>query len=404
MRDDEPDKPQVVVCQRGARHRYAIPRLLQEAGMLAALYTDSSAYSYVGRLAQGLNRWGMGGESLRALAARIPSGVPRDKVYSSDSHFFSALFRGQFLKGNSLDYRRWGLHGTSVIYSMYGEDVEFLEWAKEQNAKIIIDVFVHPETNRIVADERLRLFGEERSSIIDLENAHSLRIFNLADLLVCPSEWVAEGVRNFMPACEQKIRVVPYGSSVKSHSSTNNPVVGSILFAGREPLRKGLHYLADAARILRLDGMQVDVRVAGVKSEEIGWIKNQDQLNCLGPVPMEQMQAEYNRADVFVLSSLSEGQAGVLLEAMACGCPVVSSRESGVDYEPGCGVTVPARDAEALASALKKIILDRSYRDQLAKGALRQAEQFSMENWKQRLVEMVGNLCCLDEIAIGKEN
>ena len=179
----------VLVCQRGARHRYAIPRLLEEAGMLGALYTDSCAYSRLGRIAGGLSRLGLRNPSVRALASRIPKGVPRDKIFSSDREL------GRFLskRGLGSDYERWGLQGACAVYSTYGDDIDFLGWAKVQGVKIIVDVFVHPETNRIVSEEESCIHGNANTAMITNEDSHSKHVFELADLLLCPSEWVAGG-------------------------------------------------------------------------------------------------------------------------------------------------------------------------------------------------------------------
>ncbi|MBW1660278.1 MAG: glycosyltransferase family 4 protein [Deltaproteobacteria bacterium] len=382
-------KRRVLVCQRGARHRFVVPRLLHESGLLYALYTDSCQLSPLGRLAVRLVGAGMKHPLPAALASRNPVGIPEDRVFCSD-----ALVMPRFLGGRrSLGaiYKNWGLGQASIIYSMYGEEAEFLEWAKGEGARIIVDVFVHPKTNRIVANEERLILGKAERPSAE-EDAHSRRVFELADILLCPSEWVAEGVGEFLPGAESKIRVSPYGSSVAPNPTVNNPVPGRILFAGREPLRKGLHHLAEAAGILRQGGMELDVRVAGVDAADIDWIEHGDQLNCLGSVPMEQMKREYEQADVFVLPSLSEGQAGVLLEAMASGCPVVATRESGVDFQPGCGVSVPVGDVEALAEAIKSIVTDREKRTQLAEGALRQSVMFSMDEWKKRLVHVIEEL------------
>lgn len=380
----------VLVVQHGARHRYAIPRLLEEAGMLTALYTDSCVRSPVGRLASRLSSLTSKTSRMQALASRNPLGIPQHKVFSSDRPLYSSLSRGLISPHLSSVYKRWGLRGANVVYSMSGEDADFLEWAKGQGAKIIVDVFIHPGSNRIVADEERHLLGTSDDSLVMAVEAHFNRVFGLADILLCPSEWVADGVRTFSPEHTHKIRIVSYGSTVGVVEEINSPTVGRILFAGREPLRKGLHYLAKATRLLRQNGLAIDVRVAGVAPDEISWMEYREELNCLGTIPMEQMKWEYASADVFVLPSLSEGRAGVLLEAMASGCPVIATRESGVDFQDGSGITVPSRNADFLADAINRIVGNRQERNRFAGGALRHASDFSMGAWKKRLVNVVG--------------
>lgn len=386
---------QVLVCQHGARHRYAIPRLFEEAGMLAGLYTDSSALSSLGRIAGFLSRYGRQPEKLRALASRIPEGIPESKVFSSDRLMLPSLNRERYSKDLSGRFRQWGLQGADVLYSMYGEEIEFVEWACGQGKKLIVDIFIHPSTDRILAVEHERVFG---CSGFDLSMAgrldiHSKRLFGLADIILCPSTWVKQGVVELSPESEGKIRIVPYGSSLEPVEAVNeNPEVGRLLFAGRDPFRKGLHHLADAVHQVKRDGLNVRIRAAGIDSEEINWMDHHREVECLGFLPTVDMRGEFRESDVFVLPSLSEGQAGVLLEAMACGCPVIATRESGVDVLPSSGVMVPAGDPQALSQAITDVVSDRRLRRKLAEGALRQASEFSMNAWKERLVDVVENV------------
>lgn len=399
MNTEAGTKPTVLVCQKGARHRYAIPRMLEEEGMLAALYTDSTVFSGAGQLASGLARMGMRHQRMDALRLRIPAGIPKSKIHSSDRPLYSAMTRSAISQDLSDTFIRWGLQGARALYNMYGENLGFVDWARQQGCRIIVDVFVHPGFLRTVAEES-RIFMEDKSddrNAIELHKAHSRETFEMADVLLCPSEWVASGVREMFPMCAHKIRIVPYGSSLEIDRKINsNPSVGRVLFAGREALRKGLHYLAEAAGLIRAEGGAIDVRVAGVKSSELDWMEHREQLECLGTLPLDAMRDEFRQADVFVLPSLTEGQAGVLLEAMACGCPVIATRESGVDFQPGSGIIVPARNAGALADAIRSVVDNRQARNQLAEGALRQARDFSMDAWKRRLIAVIEESLTLD--------
>ncbi len=84
----------------------------------------------------------------------------------------------------------------------------------------------------------------------------------------------------------------------------------------------------------------------------------------------------YPQFDVFTLTSNVEGTSISLLEAMACGCPIVATAVGGnpeiLEYGD-CGLLVPARDPEALGNALMALVQDRGIRDDLARRARERA-------------------------------
>ncbi len=91
-----------------------------------------------------------------------------------------------------------------------------------------------------------------------------------------------------------------------------------------------------------------------------------------------------SRASVFVLPSLSEGLPTVLIEAMACGCPVIATdiaggavRELLLDGE--CGVIVPSEDSDALADAIEALLGDEQRRTQLSAAGAARAHEFDIE-------------------------
>jgi len=393
-------KPKVLVCQHGARRRYAMPRMLNHAGMLSALYTDSSAESFIGKLVKLLGK--NAPEAWKNFSRWDIQGIPRSKIYSSDRSFFieltQKLLRSQ-KDGIQLYHQRhrvlssrmkkWGLQDSNVVYSMYHENLDFVRWAKDRGALSVVDVFISPMTDQIMEKEASFFPGwADTFDLYTLELERKLweEVASLADLLICPSEWVAEGVRMVSPSAANKIRIVPYGCSIDYQGHVNRPVKGRVLFAGRDPLRKGLHYLAQAASQLRGSIPELDVRVAGNLSESIVEHPMCKDLNFLGQLDGKQMKKEYLSADVLVLPALSEGFAGVVAEAIGAGCPVIVTREAGspIVHERE-GLIVPSRDVDALVSVIQRMVTDRPFREQCASECLRQVPFYAEEAWWCRL-------------------
>ena len=85
-----------------------------------------------------------------------------------------------------------------------------------------------------------------------------------------------------------------------------------------------------------------------------------------GPQPPEQVAAAMAAADVFVLPSLEEGLGLVVLEALACGTPVVASRTGGIPeivQDGDYGLLVPPGDVTALAGAIRRVLDEPRFRE-----------------------------------------
>jgi glycosyltransferase involved in cell wall biosynthesis len=96
--------------------------------------------------------------------------------------------------------------------------------------------------------------------------------------------------------------------------------------------------------------------------------------------------------DVFAMSSVTEGLGSAMLDAMACGVPVVATRAGGIPEAIDDGVTgvlVPLHDDDALAEALVKLLRDPALRQRLgAAGRARVADEFSVDRMVARTLDV----------------
>ena len=124
--------------------------------------------------------------------------------------------------------------------------------------------------------------------------------------------------------------MVPYGVSLKDFSPRVQPPAKeepfTIIYVGSLIQRKGLSYLLDAVRALKtknVRGCCCGGR-GGVDRELLKHYSDVDYDLKLG-LPLNELVEDLQRSDVFVLPSLTEGFAQVILEAMACGVPVITT-------------------------------------------------------------------------------
>ncbi|MEW6021275.1 MAG: glycosyltransferase family 4 protein [Pseudomonadota bacterium] len=116
-----------------------------------------------------------------------------------------------------------------------------------------------------------------------------------------------------------------------------------------------------------------------------------DRVTFLGAVPQAQLRSHYGSADALVLSSSREGWANVLLEAMACGTPVVASRVYGtpeVVAAPEAGVLMAERSYQGVADAVNA--LRANYPDRAA--TRRYAERFSWDDTTEGQLRLFGEV------------
>ena len=165
-----------------------------------------------------------------------------------------------------------------------------------------------------------------------------------------------------------------------------------VLFVGRfdEP-RKGLAYLLEAIVRLRASGRSVTVQIVGSGSAgRLAELAGRAGAQFLGRLSDAALAAAYRDCDIFCAPSIYGESFGlVLIEAMACGRPVVASDIRGYrEAAAGAALLVAPRDPDALAAALLHVADNTTLRKDLVERGFRRAAELDWRRTSQHIVSV----------------
>jgi glycosyltransferase involved in cell wall biosynthesis len=210
-----------------------------------------------------------------------------------------------------------------------------------------------------------------------------------------------------MGASADKLHIVYCGIDVslfapKQHKNTGE--VPHILSAGRLVDKKGFEYLIDACAILRDQNVALKCTIAGsgpLEDELKQRVKNKQlekQVALTGKALKQEMIPEFmNSGDLYCLPCVwakdndVDGLPQMLMEAMACGVPCISTKLVGIPdllIQGKTGLLVEPNDAKQLADALKVLMQDQQLQQSLVENGVKHVKQrFDLENCLMPLVE-----------------
>ena len=153
------------------------------------------------------------------------------------------------------------------------------------------------------------------------------------------------------------------GDKAQAREQSGLPAEGKVLLCvGHLIERKGQHLLLEAYARVHPQGGPLLVFVGGGEAQpaleaQAAALGIADQVRFTGAVPPERLPAFYRSADVMILASLREGWPNVVLEALACGTPVIATRIWGTpEILDGCAAGLLVEpDVDGLASGLSKV-------------------------------------------------
>ena len=220
-----------------------------------------------------------------------------------------------------------------------------------------------------------------------------------ADHIITVSEYSKKDLIETYGISEEKITVTYEGAGkefvpldreeAKNEIARKYGIDGDfILYLGRLQARKNLMRLVNAYARVREAGITHRLVLAGQKDSffqpvlsRVRELELENDISFPGYVAAEDVATFYNAAEVFVYPSLYEGFGLPLMEAMACGVPVITSRGSALDeVAADAAVLVDPLDELSIAEALEKVLNDADLRQRLRQAGLKRSRLFSFEN------------------------
>ena len=402
-----PCKPhrKAVVVHAGARDSYQLARALAEADLLDRLFTDlfwpreRRLTNILARRFPAFHR-----QALQRSAAGIPFGLVRlnavrgllallvERFRSIPSSFRRKAHRtADAALGRRAGRRAARAHAGLVSYSYYGFDA----MRQYHHPAMLFQVHPHPATVRRLLTEELAahpdcadsLQQEWELALPEDDFRHLVAETELASRFLAASSFTRSTLIEH-GARPETITVIPYGVDLDHFhpAPTRPPASGTLqlLFVGRINQRKGVKYLLEALKQFRPSDVQLTVCGRVVDSLALFRASGID-VNVRPSVSAEELVHAYQRADLFVLPSVAEGFAQVLLEALACGLPILSTTHTAAPdliTEGKEGFIVPPRRPDLLAERIAWCLDNRPALEAMRERARSTAEQFTWDRFR----------------------
>jgi glycosyltransferase involved in cell wall biosynthesis len=218
-----------------------------------------------------------------------------------------------------------------------------------------------------------------------------------ADAVITDSGRSREDIVTYLPVSPGRVVVVPLAADRRfrpMETADVEPVLRGygveqpyILYVGSLESRKNLPRLLQAYARLRQWSARWTLVIVGARKWKSSPIFDTVEQLRLGPyvhftgyVADTHLPALYAGAELFVFPSTYEGFGLPVLEAMACGTPVVCSNTSSLPEVVGdAALTVDPTDVEGLAEAMRRVLADAGLRQDLRARGLARAQQFTWE-------------------------
>jgi len=286
------------------------------------------------------------------------------------------------------------------------------------NPKFTVPLFTRCKTVMVVhgADWFVPPYDEVYTT---LDNFYIKRVmplyFRKADYISSVSDYSTDCFVNAFPWCKKKIKTIYFGPNKIFKPVSDKQALGIVrskynlpeMFIltvirydpGTRNTRKNFKRMAEAYSLYKKMGGKEKFVVVGRDCHRYGEEHDlkalgiQDDLVFPGLVPQEDLPAFYSLAKLYLYPTIIEAFPIPTTEAMACGCPIVTSKGTGLEeLTHGVSVAVDPLDSQAIANAMKKVLNDEGLQKEMREKGFERSKIFSWEKCAVETLEIFQKL------------
>lgn len=377
-----------IVVHSGKRDSYKVAEALYEAKQLGYLVTDDYIFRYY---------------------AKKQNSIPLNHILTSYTAVFwlvmYKLSKKQFCQVNkdkalskkaakAANKYQYDL----LAYSYYG--LPAFDMLNSTLKKILFQLHPQPAFIKRLFEEEIRLIPTAKKSLSQehelKNNDNHFKQLNLeakkADLVLCASSFTRYTLKQ--EQISTPIKIIPYGVELNDYPFFERTISKTlkVLFVGSLNQRKGIYYLLEAIEKMQKANYEVELTIVGrgIFDKEMLDLFTIKHLYLKQNISFSELLESYKMSDVFVLPSICEGFAQVILEAMATGLPIISTKhtsaqdliENGVD-----GFVIPIRSSDAICEKLIFLIHNPEKRLKMGNLAFLKSKKNTWQTFKSTLIE-----------------
>jgi len=331
-----------------------------------------------------------------------------------------------YLKDKKLNYQfctGWKYYPKPIFLPWFGSyNAMYNIWPKVLKSRIEkdkVDIFhgiefYFPDTKRKSVVTIHDLFAFIYVDAYSAKKREMLKSsVNLSDVIIAISDATKADIMKHLRVDEKKIKVVHLAASSKFTPINDRELIKIflkmkklpekfILYTGTVAPRKNIKTIIDSLSILKKKTNLIHkLLICGFKEinyfsalkEHINRLNLNNDVIFLNYVTDNDLVYLYNAAEIFVFPSFYEGFGLPVLEAMACGSPVVSSSVSSLPEVIGdAGILVNPASPDELADSINKILINKELRESLHQKSLARASLFSWDKTAKGTIEVYKEL------------